>query len=225
MVLTRSKSNSQGTTAAAPAPAKAISPAKRKGQTSATPASKATKTEKASDISAIKNKTAEATATNSTETPAIVAAENNTANPIQAEAPATTETLTSVDTAATGPATLDMLEASAPPAPTAPTAATIPAPVDVPVLSSTAPVVVSTEEPTVHDGAAKPSTLRPYDAVVSDIEGTTCPIAFVKESLFPYVTSNLADFLKKNWSSDEMKEAVEALRIQASPHSACSCSK
>lgn len=31
---------------------------------------------------------------------------------------------------------------------------------------------------------------------------------------FPYVTSKLAEFLQRNWTSEEMKSAVEALRIQ-----------
>ncbi|KAI8595360.1 2,3-diketo-5-methylthio-1-phosphopentane phosphatase, partial [Dissophora ornata] len=82
----------------------------------------------------------------------------------------------------------------------------------MPVVSSTAPVVASTEEPTVYNGAA---TIHPYDVVVSDIEGTTTPIVFVKEKLFPYVTSKLAEFLKRNWANEEMKSAVEALRAQA----------
>ncbi|KAF8954981.1 Enolase-phosphatase E1, partial [Entomortierella lignicola] len=89
--------------------------------------------------------------------------------------------------------------------------------------------VEKTETPTVTEPAVAPvketvdsndtasavKTIKAYDVVVSDIEGTTTPIVFVKDNLFPYVTSKLAEFLKRNWSSEEMKNAVEALRVQA----------
>ncbi|KAF9934541.1 Enolase-phosphatase E1 [Modicella reniformis] len=119
---------------------------------------------------------------------------------------------------------------SGPPAPTAPEAATIPAPVDVLMVPTTEPVVASTEEPTIHtntdanananananvDATTPATVLQPYEAIVSDIEGTTTSIVFVKDTLFPYVTSKLQDFLKRNWDSEEMKNAVEALRVQA----------
>jgi len=70
-------------------------------------------------------------------------------------------------------------------------------------------VATTSKEPAVQ------KSLRPYDLVISDIEGTTTPIVFVKENLFPYVTSKLAEFLKRNWSTEEMKENIEALRAQA----------
>ncbi|KAF9429507.1 Enolase-phosphatase E1 [Podila epigama] len=59
------------------------------------------------------------------------------------------------------------------------------------------------------------ATLHAYDVIVSDIEGTTTPIVFVKENLFPYVTSGLPEFLKRNWGTEEMNSAIEALRVQA----------
>lgn len=37
---------------------------------------------------------------------------------------------------------------------------------------------------------------------------------FTFASKFPYVTSKLAEFLQRNWASEEMKSAVEALRVQ-----------
>ncbi|KAI9231706.1 hypothetical protein MVEG_08355 [Podila verticillata NRRL 6337] len=101
-----------------------------------------------------------------------------------------------------------------PPALAAPTTATIPAPVEVASLPVAAPTVAASEEPTVHNASGH-ATLHPYDVVVSDIEGTTTPIVFVKENLFPYVTSKLPEFLKQNWASEEMKAAIEALRVQA----------
>ncbi|KAF9994992.1 Enolase-phosphatase E1 [Entomortierella chlamydospora] len=106
---------------------------------------------------------------------------------------------------------------------------------DAPVASDPAPIAtVETEKsetiatesaepaaaPAEEAAAATGSTntveaIQAYDAVVSDIEGTTTPIVFVKEILFPFVTSKLSEFLKKNWSSKEMKKAVEELRVQA----------
>ncbi|KAG0336777.1 Enolase-phosphatase E1 [Podila humilis] len=103
-----------------------------------------------------------------------------------------------------------------PPALAAPSTSTIPAPVEVTSLPAAEPHLVPSEEPLVHNGAsAQAHSLRPFDVVVSDIEGTTTPIVFVKNILFPYVTSKLPEFLKRNWASDEMKTAIEALRVQA----------
>ncbi|KAG0317718.1 Enolase-phosphatase E1 [Dissophora globulifera] len=187
MVLTRSKSNPQ----AAVAP-KAAAPTKRKSAASA-PKAKAAKTDAAPDLAAAKDPLA-----------AGVAASDVAAVPAAMTTAATTE--------ANPPATL----VAQPPAPTAPATATIPAPVEVPLVAPAAALgVASIEEPTVHNGLAAGSAIHPYDVVVSDIEGTTTPIVFVKENLFPYVTNNLPDFLKRNWASDEMTSAVEALRAQA----------
>ncbi|KAJ3055172.1 Enolase-phosphatase E1 [Rhizophlyctis rosea] len=56
---------------------------------------------------------------------------------------------------------------------------------------------------------------KPYKTVVLDIEGTTTPITFVHDVLFPYVTQNLDQFLTEYWSDPECIEKVEALRVQA----------
>jgi hypothetical protein len=42
--------------------------------------------------------------------------------------------------------------------------------------------------------------------VVFDIEGTTTSISFVHDILFPYVRSNLNEFIEKHWS--DLKENV-----------------
>ncbi|KAF9322690.1 Enolase-phosphatase E1 [Podila minutissima] len=102
-----------------------------------------------------------------------------------------------------------------PPALAAPATSTIPAPVEVASIPAAAPTVAASEEPSVHNSNSEHATLHPYEAVVSDIEGTTTPIVFVKENLFPYVTSKLTEFLKRNWAAEEMKTAIEDLRIQA----------
>ncbi|KAK4518135.1 uncharacterized protein ATC70_001486 [Mucor velutinosus] len=54
-----------------------------------------------------------------------------------------------------------------------------------------------------------------YDTVILDIEGTITPITFVKEALFPYVTSGLSAFLDRTWKTDELKKQIELLREQA----------
>lgn len=54
-----------------------------------------------------------------------------------------------------------------------------------------------------------------YDTVILDIEGTITPITFVKETLFPYVTSGLRAFLDRTWESPELKSQIELLREQA----------
>ncbi|KAF9580929.1 hypothetical protein BGW38_002232 [Lunasporangiospora selenospora] len=76
------------------------------------------------------------------------------------------------------------------------------------------PTAASKEEPTTQSEAGQGS-LQSYDIVVTDIEGTTTPIVFVKNVLFPYVTSHMQEFLKKNWASEELKSKIEGLRTQA----------
>uniref|UniRef100_A0A2A4K3H4 Enolase-phosphatase E1 n=1 Tax=Heliothis virescens TaxID=7102 RepID=A0A2A4K3H4_HELVI len=45
-----------------------------------------------------------------------------------------------------------------------------------------------------------------------DIEGTTTSISFVKDKLFPYAEENVKDFLTNQWETEDVKEAVTALR-------------
>ncbi len=46
------------------------------------------------------------------------------------------------------------------------------------------------------------------DAVLLDIEGTVSPVSFVYDEMFPYVRSHLGDFLKSNWQSNDVRDAV-----------------
>ncbi|XP_041055070.1 enolase-phosphatase E1 [Carcharodon carcharias] len=48
-----------------------------------------------------------------------------------------------------------------------------------------------------------------------DIEGTTTPISFVKDVLFPYVKRNVKGYLHTHWHEKECQEDVELLRKQA----------
>lgn len=48
-------------------------------------------------------------------------------------------------------------------------------------------------------------------AVVTDIEGTTSSISFVKEVLFPYAAAHMASFLREHWDEPAVQEQVRAL--------------
>jgi len=50
--------------------------------------------------------------------------------------------------------------------------------------------------------------------LVLDIEGTTTPITFVKDILFPYIKEHLEDHLSAHWEEDECKQDVHLLKKQ-----------
>jgi 2,3-diketo-5-methylthio-1-phosphopentane phosphatase len=50
--------------------------------------------------------------------------------------------------------------------------------------------------------------------VVLDIEGTTTPIAFVHDVLFPYARAQLREFLSANIATGELDEAVQLLESE-----------
>lgn len=52
-------------------------------------------------------------------------------------------------------------------------------------------------------------------AIVTDIEGTTTPIPFVKDVLFPYILKNLESFLEKEKDSEEFRTHLFSLRKQS----------
>ncbi|XP_061589303.1 enolase-phosphatase E1-like [Cololabis saira] len=51
-------------------------------------------------------------------------------------------------------------------------------------------------------------------ALLLDIEGTTTPITFVKDILFPYIREHLEDHLSSHWEEDECKQDVHLLKKQ-----------
>src|SRR5262249_28752868 len=51
-------------------------------------------------------------------------------------------------------------------------------------------------------------------AVVLDIEGTTTPMEFVYEVLFPYARVHSKDFLEREWRSPECRDAVSLLIVE-----------
>jgi enolase-phosphatase E1 len=52
----------------------------------------------------------------------------------------------------------------------------------------------------------------PAPAVLVDIEGTTTPITFVYDVLFPYARRQVREFLKRRGREPEVREDLEALR-------------
>ena len=50
--------------------------------------------------------------------------------------------------------------------------------------------------------------------IVLDIEGTTTPISFVTEVLFPYAKENAGAFLRSTYESKETQSDIQLLREQ-----------
>jgi enolase-phosphatase E1 len=58
------------------------------------------------------------------------------------------------------------------------------------------------------------SNLKPLasgDVALLDVEGTTTPIAFVKETLFPYARKRMADFVMRHASEPKVAEQIAAV--------------
>ena len=66
---------------------------------------------------------------------------------------------------------------------------------------------------TIGDGDATPHVSQ-FKHIVLDIEGTTTPISFVKDTLFPYATSHVEGYLESTWASDSTRADVTALTEQ-----------
>lgn len=54
-----------------------------------------------------------------------------------------------------------------------------------------------------------------YKYVVLDIEGTTTPITFVKDVLFPFAQEKVKSHLETTWSTEQTQNDIVALREQA----------
>jgi len=64
--------------------------------------------------------------------------------------------------------------------------------------------------------AARDATLQDlYKVILLDIEGTTTPITFVHDVMFPYARDNVAGYLDAHWGQEECMADVAALRAQA----------
>ncbi|WVZ71846.1 hypothetical protein U9M48_020380 [Paspalum notatum var. saurae] len=62
--------------------------------------------------------------------------------------------------------------------------------------------------------AANLPRLASVQSVVLDIEGTTSPISFVTDVLFPYARDNVRKHLDATYSTDETKDDIALLRAQ-----------
>jgi enolase-phosphatase E1 len=54
-----------------------------------------------------------------------------------------------------------------------------------------------------------------FKAVVTDIEGTTTPISFVRDVLFPFARARLADYVAAHGAEPAVAEVLAAARIEA----------
>ncbi len=53
---------------------------------------------------------------------------------------------------------------------------------------------------------------QPTRAVLLDIEGTTTPVEFVYETLFPFARQHVREFVERHFDSQEVRADVEALK-------------
>lgn len=51
-------------------------------------------------------------------------------------------------------------------------------------------------------------------AILTDIEGTTSSIDFVKQVLFPYAARHMAEFLQRHWQDTEVQQQIRAMRTE-----------
>lgn len=86
-----------------------------------------------------------------------------------------------------------------------------------PRLAGGAALLASKVEPVVASGREMVVVSVPAEVTVIllDIEGTTTPIAFVKDVLFPYIKENVKEYLQAHWEEQECQEDVSLLRKQA----------
>lgn len=52
-------------------------------------------------------------------------------------------------------------------------------------------------------------------AIVTDIEGTTSSLSFVKDVLFPYARAHLADFVREHQQQEEVRQLLEDVKREA----------
>jgi enolase-phosphatase E1 len=57
-----------------------------------------------------------------------------------------------------------------------------------------------------------PNQLDPISHVLLDIEGTTCPVSFVSDTLFPYAAEHLESFLLNHNADDNVKALLQQVQ-------------
>lgn len=56
---------------------------------------------------------------------------------------------------------------------------------------------------------------KKYSAVLLDIEGTTTPVSFVYEVLFPYAQQKVKNYVEQHWNDPELQRDIDMLVEQA----------
>ena len=54
-----------------------------------------------------------------------------------------------------------------------------------------------------------------FNYIIFDIEGTTTPLSFVKEVLFPYAAENIEEYLILHWNDDVVRKDIHDLCVSA----------
>ena len=85
--------------------------------------------------------------------------------------------------------------------------------VDDPSIGKEEAAFSITKSPTCNNAGGR--TEKRTKVFLLDIEGTTTPISFVKDVLFPYASENVQSFLEKSWDSPTTLEDRKALIEQA----------
>ena len=76
------------------------------------------------------------------------------------------------------------------------------------------PLIYPTDEGHAGSHDLTPTARTQVAGVVVDIEGTTTPIAFVYDALFPYARAHLRRYLREHTNSPEVREAARLLRAE-----------
>ncbi len=59
-----------------------------------------------------------------------------------------------------------------------------------------------------------PASDNQINVILVDIEGTTTPVDFVYETLFPYASANIDSFLREHSVDQEIVSLIEQLHMQ-----------
>lgn len=63
-----------------------------------------------------------------------------------------------------------------------------------------------------NESKKRPASSNAFDCILMDIEGTTTPISFVKEILFPYVSARVEEYLTSHYDTEETQSDIADLQ-------------
>ena len=61
--------------------------------------------------------------------------------------------------------------------------------------------------------------------ILLDIEGTTCPVSFVSDVLFPYATHNIKRFAEQHHNRQDIKNILNVARYELTNDACLSAAK